>query len=238
MQRLDKILSNLGFGSRKEIKDVVKKGRVTVDGVAVRDPAMKVDPEKSRIVIGGEEVAYRRFVYLLLNKPMDVVSATTDNRDRTVIDLLSPEYQVFQPFPVGRLDKDTVGLLLLTNDGELNHRLLHPKHHVEKVYHAALAAPMTPADAEAFQEGIVLEDGYRCLPAGLRPLSSDGLLAEVTLKEGKFHQVKRMFHARGNQVTHLRRVAFGPLVLEDALSEGTFRELTEEERQALLSLKI
>jgi len=231
MERLDKVLSNLGFGSRKEIKGIVKKKLVEVDGVIASDSSMQVDPEKSEIKVDGEVVKYRKYIYLMMNKPDGVVSATFDNYDETVVDLLEVDYQVFNPFPVGRLDKDTVGLLLLTNDGELNHRLISPKYHVDKVYYAQINKPVDEEDIKAFENGIVLDDGYECMPGKLEILKSDEDGAEVlvTIQEGKFHQVKRMFQSRDKTVVYLRRISFGSLKLDESLEEGQYRELTEEE---------
>lgn len=232
-ERIDKVLSNMGFGSRKEIKEKIKKDLVTVGGVLVKEPGMKVDPKEETIIIEGEEVYYRKYIYLLMNKPQGVVSATFDNHDQTVIDLLSFDYKAFDPAPVGRLDKDTVGLLLITNDGELNHKLLSPKNHVDKVYYAYLKEEAKEEDILAFEKGIVLGDGYKCMPAGLTIGEEDKREVYVTLREGKFHQVKRMWHARGNEVEYLQRITFGPLTLPEDLEEGEFRELTEEELKLL-----
>ncbi|HBT19380.1 MAG TPA: 16S rRNA pseudouridine(516) synthase [Clostridiaceae bacterium] len=229
VERIDKVLSNMGFGSRKEIKEKIKKKTVTVDDTLVTDPGYKVDPEEAKIVIEGEEVYYRKYIYLLMNKPQGVVSATFDNHDQTVVDLLPFDYKAFDPAPVGRLDKDTVGLLLLTNDGELNHKLLSPKNHVDKVYYVYLKEEAKEEDIKAFEKGVVLGDGYKCMPAGLKISEEDKREVHVTLREGKFHQVKRMFLARENEVTYLQRVSFGPLILDEELEEGEFRELTEEE---------
>lgn len=238
MERLDKILCNMGYGSRKEVKSSCKKGLVIVDGEVVKDSSMKIDPETAVIEINGEIVNYRKYIYLLLNKPAGVVSATFDNHDETVIDLLEPEYQVFEPFPVGRLDKDTVGFLLLTNDGELNHKLISPKNHVDKVYYAEINKPVDNTDVEAFKRGIVIDDGYKCMPGNLEILSSttDGSEVLVTIQEGKFHQVKRMFEALGKAVVYLKRVKFGPMELDETLEEGQYRELTEEEIDILKNL--
>lgn len=235
MERLDKVLSNLGYGTRKEVKAIVKDRLVEVDGVAVSDSGMKIDPEKSKIIVSGELINYKKFVYLLMNKPDGVVSATFDNYDETVIDLLEPDHQVFKPFPVGRLDKDTVGLLLITNDGELNHRLIAPKWHVDKVYYAEIDKTVTEGDIKAFKEGIVLDDGYKCLPAKLEILEADenGSKVNVTIQEGKFHQVKRMFISRDKNVVYLQRIKFGPIELDKDLEEGTYRELSEKEVEIL-----
>ncbi|KGN02386.1 pseudouridine synthase [Clostridium novyi A str. 4570] len=238
MERLDKVLSNLGYGSRKEIKAFVKKGEIEVDGKVVKDNGMKVDPNKSIIKVNGEEINYRKYIYIMMNKPAGVVSATFDNYDETVIDLLDYEYTVFDPFPVGRLDKDTEGLLLITNDGELNHRLTSPKWHVDKTYYAEIDKMVDEKDVEKFKKGITLDDGYKCLPAKLEILSSDenGSEVNITIQEGKFHQVKRMFEARGKNVVYLKRLTMGNISLDEDLDEGTYRELTEEEIEILKSI--
>ncbi len=237
VQRLDKIISNLGYGSRKEIKAIARKGLIEVDGVIVKDSSMNVDPEKSVIKINGEEIFYREYIYLMMNKPDGVISATHDNRDETVIDLLEIDHQAFDPFPVGRLDKDTVGLLLLTNDGELNHRLISPKWKVDKVYYAKIDKKVTEKDIEAFKKGIILDDGYVCKEANLEILnaSDEGSEINLTIQEGKFHQVKRMFEAVDKKVVYLKRIEFGGLSLDEELEEGEYRELTEEELAQLKS---
>ena len=237
MERIDKILSNLGYGTRKDLKKIVKNGMVQVNGITIKDSAMKVDPEKDKIVINGEEIFYREFIYLMMNKPAGVISATFDNKDETVIDLLEVEHQVFEPFPVGRLDKDTVGLLLLTNDGDLNHRLISPKWKVDKVYFAKIDQKVTEEDIEKFKHGITLDDGYRCKEAILeiQKASEEGSEIVLTIQEGKFHQVKRMFEAVGKKVTYLKRIEFGTLPLDEDLEEGEYRELTEEELAILKS---
>lgn len=231
MERLDKVLSNLGYGSRKEIKAIVKKGTVEVNGEKVKDNGLQIDPEKDIIKVDGEEIFYRKYIYLMMNKPDGVISATFDKYDSTVVDLLEPEDAVFNPFPVGRLDKDTVGLLLLTNDGELNHRLISPKWHVDKVYYARIDKKVTEDDIKAFKKGVVLDDGYKCMPGILEILGDyeDGSEVHVTIQEGKFHQVKRMFESLGKKVVYLRRVKFGPLDIDETLEEGQYRELTDEE---------
>ena len=231
MERLDKVLSNLGYGTRKEIKQVVRKGLIEVNGEIVKDNGMQIDPEVDKILVNGEEIFYRKYIYLMMNKPDGVVSATFDNRDETVIDLLEIEHQVFEPFPVGRLDKDTVGLLLLTNDGELNHRLISPKWKGDKVYYAKIDKKGTEADIKKFKNGITLDDGYICKEAKWEILESSDSGSEVmiTIQEGKFHQVKRMFEAVDKSVVYLKRVEFGTLQLDEDLEEGEYRELTEEE---------
>ena len=235
MERLDKVLSNLGYGTRKEIKQIVKKGLVEVNGVIVKDNGLQIEPESDKIFVNGEEVIYREFIYLMMNKPAGVISATFDNKDQTVVDLLYYEHQVFEPFPVGRLDKDTVGLLLLTNDGELNHKLISPKWHVDKVYYAEIDKPVDENDVKAFEEGVILDDGYKCLSAKLQIIEnlSDGAKVQVTVQEGKYHQVKRMFESRGKSVVYLKRTNFGNLPLDEGLEEGEYRELTQEELDIL-----
>ena len=229
MERLDKIISNLGYGSRKEIKALVKKGLVKVDGEVVKDNGVLIDPEKSVININGEDLFYREYIYLMMNKPDGVISATYDNREETVIDLLEVEHQVFNPFPVGRL--------VLTNDGELNHRLISPKWHVDKVYYAKIDKAVDEKDVEAFKNGITLDDGYKCKEGKLEIINSSNEGAEVmvTIQEGKYHQVKRMFEALGKTVVYLKRTEFGGLPLDQELEEGEYRELTEDELALLKS---
>lgn len=239
MERLDKVLANLGFGSRKEVKSLVKEKEVLIDGEVAKDGSIQIDPEKSEIVVKGEKVNYRKYIYLIMNKPEGVVSATFDKYDETVIDLIDEEYRVFDPFPVGRLDKDTVGLLLITNDGELNHRLISPKWHVDKVYYAEIDKKVEKSDIEAFEKGITLDDGYKCMPAKLEIIKSDenGSEVKVTIQEGKFHQVKRMFNSVGKNVVYLKRISFGPMLLPEDLQEGECRELTHEELESLKNIK-
>lgn len=228
--RLDKLLSNMGYGSRKEVKQLLKQKAVTVDGTPVKDAAMHVDPEKQDISVYDERVIYTEFIYLMMNKPPGVISATEDAREATVIDLLEPIHQHFEPFPVGRLDKDTEGLLLLTNDGTLTHNLLSPKKHVPKVYYAEIDGVVTEADAEAFARGVTLDDGYVTKPGELVILkSAEQSEIELTIQEGKFHQVKRMFEAVGKRVTYLKRLSMGSLQLDESLELGEYRELTPEE---------
>ncbi|PAQ12857.1 16S rRNA pseudouridine(516) synthase [Bacillaceae bacterium SAOS 7] len=233
--RVDKILANLGYGSRKDVKKILKSGAVTVNGELVKDAKQHVDPNNDQIVIHGEEVHYREFIYLMMNKPPGVISATEDTRDETVIDLLDPDHIIFEPFPVGRLDKDTEGLLLITNDGQLAHQLLSPKKHVPKTYFAVIDGEVTESDVEAFRHGVTLDDGYETQPGELVILKS-GLRSdiELTITEGKFHQVKRMFEAVGKKVVYLQRISMGPLVLDEELELGEYRELTEEEIKLLV----
>jgi len=232
--RLDKLLANMGYGSRKEMKKLLKSGTVVVNGEALKEGKAHVDPENDDVVVNGEKIYYREYVYLLMNKPPGVISATEDRQHETVIDLLPVEYQVFEPFPVGRLDKDTEGLLLLTNDGLLSHQLLSPKKHVPKTYFATIEGEVTERDIEAFRQGVTLDDGYETKPGKLVILSSgETSEIELTIMEGKFHQVKRMFQAVGKEVTYLKRISMGSLLLDPAIELGEFRELTEDELSGL-----
>ncbi|MCK6205173.1 rRNA pseudouridine synthase [Bacillus infantis] len=237
--RIDKVLANLGYGSRKEVKKLLKDGSVTVNDEKIKDAKQHVDPEKDLIRINGETVEYREFIYLMMNKPPGVISATEDNRDETVIDLLEAEDLIFEPFPVGRLDKDTEGLLLITNDGQLAHRLLSPKKHVPKTYFAVIDQEVTEEDVTAFRKGVILDDGYATKPGELNILKSgERSDIELTITEGKFHQVKRMFEAVGKKVVYLQRFSMGPLRLDETLELGEYRELTEEELQSLMEYEV
>jgi len=262
--RLDKMLGNLGFGTRSSLKAAVRQGAVRVNGESARDPGMQIDPERDRVEWNGETVRYQETVYLLLNKPAGVVSATEDLRDRTVLDLLDDAMKARELFPVGRLDKDTEGLLLLTNDGKLAHELLSPRKHVPKTYQALVAGAVGEPDANLFRCGVELDDGYVTMPAHLEVLATVSSSAagehpamaepyarmsasqvaraqaadtiswiELTIHEGKYHQVKRMFEAAGKSVVYLRRIRMGPLQLDPALPVGKWRELTEEETDSL-----
>jgi len=232
-ERLDKVLANMGWGTRKEVKQLVKQGLVTVNGNAVADPGLHVIPEQDDIAVDGHPLAYRRWIYIMLNKPSGVISATEDNRHRTVVDLLPLEW-ANRVHPVGRLDIDTEGLLLLTNDGQLSHNLLSPKKKVEKEYYARIAGIVQPEHVRRFAEGITLDDGYVTLPAKLEILSAAAVSeVNVTITEGKFHQVKRMFAALGLKVVYLKRIRMGPLVLDETLVPGAYRELTDAELAAL-----
>ena len=231
MERLDKIISATGKKSRREVREMVRQGRVLVDGKPAPAADMKVDPQTAVILLDGEPLGYEKFTYVMLHKPAGVQTATEDRRQETVLDLLPPELRRRALSPVGRLDKDTEGLLLLTNDGQLAHRLLSPKSHVDKVYYARVDGALEPGDIAAFAAGMTLGDGLECLPAGLEILSPTEAL--VTLREGKFHQVKRMLAARGKPVLYLKRLSMGRLRLDPALAPGAWRMLTEEERSAL-----
>lgn len=231
MERLDKIISATGKKSRREVREMVRQGRVLVDGKPAPAADMKVDPQAAVILLDGEPLGYEKFTYVMFHKPAGVLTATEDRRQETVLDLLPPELRRRALSPVGRLDKDTEGLLLLTNDGQLAHRLLSPKSHVDKVYYARVDGALEPGDIAAFAAGMTLGDGLECLPAGLEILSPTEAL--VTLREGKFHQVKRMLAARGKPVLYLKRLSMGRLRLDPALAPGAWRMLTEEERSAL-----
>lgn len=231
MERLDKVISTTGKKSRREVKDMVRQGRILVDGKVAAAADMKVDPFLAEILLDGEPLCYEKFTYIMLHKPAGVLSAVEDRKQKTVLDLLPPELQKRGLSPVGRLDKDTEGLLLLTNDGELTHKLLSPKYHVDKVYYARVDGCLEETDIEAFAAGMTLGDGLECLPAGLEILSDNEAL--VTLHEGKFHQVKRMLAARGKPVLYLRRLRMGPLRLDENLPRGAYRSLHEEEIKSL-----
>ena len=231
MERLDKILAGTGRWSRREIGKLVKAGRVTVDGVPASAPDAKYDPA-SRFLVDGEPVSADRLVYLMLHKPAGVISATEDPRKRTVLELLPEHLRRVGLFPVGRLDRDTEGLLLLTNDGPMAHRLLSPRHHVDKTYFVRADGPLGQDDADAFAAGLTLRDGLECLPARLELLEAEGE-ALVTIQEGKYHQIKRMIASRGRQVIYLKRLTMGPLTLDPALEKGEWRPLTEAELAAL-----
>ena len=232
--RLDKLLSNMGYGSRKEVKILLKSKAVEVNGMIAKDVSMHVDTDADEILVVGEKVVYTEFIYLMMNKPPGVISATEDKHDKTVIDLLDPLSQHFKPFPVGRLDKDTEGLLILTNDGHLSHQLLSPKKHVSKLYFAVIEGRVTEEDVKKFKEGVRLEDGYFTKPGELTILSSgDVSEIELSIMEGKFHQVKRMFESVGKKVTYLKRIRMGSLQLDETLELGDYRHLTEDELEAL-----
>lgn len=229
-QRIDKILSNLGYGSRSELKKICKNGLVKVNGKTINNPGIQVDVENDEIIFDGQKVVYKEFIYLMLNKPDGYISATFDKKDPIVLDLIDKEDLVFEPFPVGRLDKDTEGLLVLTNDGQLAHRVLSPKKHVPKTYYAKVEGIVTDEDIKAFAEGVTLDDGYETMPAELKILKSDEISEiELTIHEGKFHQVKRMFESVDKKVIYLKRLSMGKLKLDESLALGEYRELTDEE---------
>ncbi len=225
--RLDKYLADLGLGSRKELKELIRRGRVTVDGTALRRPEQKLDPEKSSVCLDGAALHYQKHHYYMMDKPAGVLTATEDARQKTVLDLLDPRLRRMGLFPVGRLDKDTSGLLLLTDDGDFAHRLLSPKSGVEKLYYARVEGNPSAEDVDAFRRGLVLRDGTACRSAGLELIGPGECL--VTVTEGKYHQVKRMLASRGTPVLALRRLKIGRLELDGALGPGGIRALTEED---------
>lgn len=234
--RLDKFLVESGLGSRSQVKQLLKKGQVWVNGTAVTSAKTQIDERSDQIVVDGQTLVYEKYVYYLLNKPKGVISATEDDRHKTVLDLLDDTARQKEVFPVGRLDVDTHGLLLLTNNGQLSHAMLSPKRHVAKVYQAQVAGLMDQADVERFAQGIELKD-FTCQPAQLEIIERDEgaktSLVRITLSEGKFHQVKRMVLACGKEVTDLQRLFMGPLQLDPSLELGQWRRLTEEEMQSL-----
>ncbi len=228
MERLDKILAATGKWSRKEAKALIKSGRVKVEGKLPGGPEDKL-PAGALVTVDGHPIFTDKYVYLMLHKPAGVISSTEDPREETVLHLLPKELRRIGLFPVGRLDKDTEGLLLLTNDGPLAHQLLSPGKHVDKVYYVEVDGALEPEDVQAFQAGLTLQDGTKCLPAELEllPQRDRGL---VTLREGKYHQVKRMLASRGKPVVYLKRLSMGPLALDRALPAGCWRMLTPEEK--------
>lgn len=234
--RLDKFLANMGYGSRKEVKKLLKTGAVSINEETVKDAKIHVDVEKDSVIVNGEEVVYKPFIYLMMNKPPGVISATEDEHDETVVDLLELGDARYEPFPVGRLDKDTEGFVLLTNNGKLSHELLSPKKHVPKTYYARIEGSVTKEDIIKFKQGVVLDDGYHTKPGELVILESGEISEiELTITEGKFHQVKRMFIAVGKKVVYLKRLSIGPLKLDSALKLGEYRELTEDEIEMLVN---
>ncbi len=234
MEQLDKLLASTGRWSRSEVRRLVREGRVLADGRIAASAEEKYDPDSVLLAVDGEAVRLCKFVYIMLHKPAGVLSATEDGRGRTVLDLLPPEYAKRGLFPVGRLDKDTEGLLLLTDDGQLAHELLAPKKHVDKRYFVRVNGTLDETDCAAFAAGMTLPDGLRCLPAELAILRAGARSeAMVTLREGKFHQIKRMLAARGKPVVYLKRLAMGALSLDESLAPGQWRELNETERKSL-----
>ena len=230
--RLDKLLVATGKLSRSEAGRAARGGKITVNGVVEKHADRAVDPASDIITLYGERIVYRPFTYIMLNKPDGVVSATEDGRDKTVLDLLPDELQRIGLFPCGRLDKHTLGLVLLTNNGPLGHRLLSPRHHVEKRYLYTCRSPISESERVLLEGGVTLDDGYVTKPARIRA-SEDGLSGEITLVEGKYHQIKRMFEAVDNKIVALERVSFGPLALDGTLARGAWRYLSDEEVAAL-----
>ena len=230
--RLDKFLSNMGIASRSEATKAARGGLVTVNGLPCRDAAKHIDPEKDIICFNGKQITYEKFRYILLNKPDGVVSATEDGRDQTVLDLLPAELRKFDLFPCGRLDKHTLGLVLITDNGDLAHRLLSPRNHVAKKYRYESKFPLTDGEKQTLEQGTVLDDGYETKPSQI-VLDEDRKSGTITLIEGKYHQIKRMFESVNNKITYLERITFGPLTLDGVPERGDWRYLTENEIKAL-----
>ena len=225
--RLDKLLCDLGLGSRREVRDWIRAGRVALDGAVLRSPEQKLDPEAGVLALDGKALRYQANHYFMMDKPVGVITATEDPGQKTVLDLLPPELRRLGLFPVGRLDKDTSGLLILTDDGDFAHRATAPKSGVEKRYLAEVEGVPDAGDVNAFAEGLILGDGTRCLPAELELLGGDRCI--VTVQEGKYHQVKRMLASRGKPVRTLRRLSIGALELDEMLGPGGFREMDQQE---------
>lgn len=236
MIRLDKFLSEMSGWTRSEVKKIVKSGRVTVDGNEVKKPEVKIDEESSTVCVDGRQIEYNRYEYYMLNKPKGYVSATTDNEHKTVVDIISSSKRK-DLFPVGRLDIDTEGLLLITNDGELAHRLLSPKNHVEKTYYVEVSGILDDIDMDAVEKGLDIGEEKKTLPAKMEILEKDNKnnasSCYLTIHEGKFHQVKRMMKKLGKTVTYLKRVSMGSLILDKELEKGDYRKLTEQEIEKL-----
>lgn len=231
LMRLDKYLADMGCGTRTQVKDAIKKGRVSINDEKIKSPETKIDIETTIVYMDGQPISYVQTEYYMLNKPQGVVSATEDRKYKTVIDLIDDKSRK-DLFPVGRLDIDTEGLLLITNDGDLAHRLLSPKRHVDKTYYVELDSKIPANAKEEMLEGITLEEEFKTMPATLELLSET--TCYLTIREGKFHQVKRMFEYFGCTVTYLKRISMGPLTLDETLKVGEYRLLTKEE---LLQLK-
>lgn len=231
--RLDKFLSVTATATRSEAGKAARAGQITVNGVPVKKADVQIDPERDAVTYCGTRVQYKAYHYVLLNKPDGYVSATEDGRDPTVLELLPPQYAAFGLFPCGRLDKHTLGLMLLTDNGDVAHRLLSPRRHVSKRYAFRCKFPLTEEECERFREGLVLEDGYETKPADIE-LNEDMKSGVITLVEGKYHQIKRMLEALHNQITYLERISFGPLTLPADMERGAWRELTSEEEAAIL----
>ncbi len=230
--RIDKFLSNMGIATRTESSKAARQGLILVNGVPVKKADIHIDPDKDVIVYGGRKIEYRKYTYILMNKPDGVVSATEDGRDKTVIDLLPEELQKLNLFPCGRLDKHTLGLVMLTDDGDLAHRLLSPKHHVKKKYYFESKFPLKDEEIGYLEKGATLEDGYITKPSEIE-LKADGKSGYITLVEGKYHQIKRMLESVNNKITYLERITFGPLVLDESIARGQWRFLTENEIKKL-----
>ncbi|HZK33185.1 MAG TPA: pseudouridine synthase [Tissierellaceae bacterium] len=230
MERIDKIISNMGYGSRKNVKKTIRDGRVMVNDSIVTDNTIKIDPYKNKIYVDGQEILYREYIYIMMNKPQNVVSSTYDPNNTIVLELIDIDYLIYEPFPMGRLDKDTEGLLLISNDGKLAHKILSPKNKVNKKYYVEVNGYIEDKHIERFKEGVILDDGYQTLPGKLEIIESN-IISRVylTIQEGKFHQVKRMFKSVCAEVMYLKRISIGKLSLDSTLEPGEYRELTDSE---------
>ena len=232
MERIDKIIASQGLYSRSDVKYMVNRKRITIDGKVVTSASQKADVDKNEIMLDGKPFVVKKQIYLMLHKPKGYVSATEDKKQQTVLELVPPALKGRDLFPAGRLDKDTTGLMIITDDGVLAHNILSPKKHVQKIYRVELDIPVTEEMQKGFAEGVELNDGV-CKDAKLTILGEK--TAEVALREGRYHQIKRMLEALHNQITYLERISFGPLTLPDDLERGAWRELTPEEEAALLA---
>ena len=233
--RLDKYLADMGLGTRSQIKKEIRSGQVVVNGISICRPEVKIDTGQDKVIFHGEPVTYEEYEYFMLNKPAGVISAASDRQETTVIDLIKDRKRD-NLFPVGRLDKDTEGLLIITNNGELAHRLLSPKKHVDKVYFARINGQVTQSDVDIFSRGVDIGDEKPTLPADLVICTSDEVSEiRLTIREGRFHQVKRMFQAVGKEVVYLKRLRMGSIALDESLKPGEYRRLTEEEVERLCS---
>lgn len=230
--RIDKFLSNMGIASRSEASKAARQGQILVNGTAIKKADIHIDPETDEIAFCGRSVSYRKYTYILMNKPDGVVSATDDGRDKTVIDLLPEDLQRLGLFPCGRLDKHTLGLVLLTDNGELAHKLLSPKHHVDKKYRFESKFPISDDDVKKLESGATLDDGYVTRPCRIT-LCDDGRSGYITLTEGKYHQIKRMLESVNNKIIYLERVSFGPLTLDEGMQRGEWRFLNNDEIKEL-----
>ncbi len=230
--RVDKLLTTTATATRSEAAKAARQGRILVNGIACANCAQQVDPERDIVSFDGQLIEYRKYIYIMLNKPEGYVSATEDGRDKTVLDLLPEKMRTMGLFPCGRLDKNTTGLMLLTNNGDLGHKLLSPRYHVAKTYRYTAKLPLSNEDIQNLEDGVSILDGYITMPAKLDP-DKEGRGGEITITEGKYHQIKLMFEAVGNKITALERISFGPLCKDTSLDRGEWRYLTEDEIAAL-----
>lgn len=232
-ERLDKVLGNLGIGTRKEVKEIIRAERIRINGIVNKAPETKVSLS-DEIVLDEEVLERREFYYLMINKPTGCITSTDDPREKTVMEYLSPRLQNMNLFPIGRLDKDTEGLLIITNDGQLTHKLTSPKHHVWKTYYAKIQGNLSEADVQSFQNGVTIDDGYKCLPGRLKIVESGNISsAIIEIREGKYRQIRRMFVALGKEVIYLKRTRMGDLELDENLPLGEYRYLSDSEVEQL-----